>query len=308
VSLPLDVAALVGGGIALWIGATWAVEGASKVAGALGISNLVIGLTVVAFGTSAPEFAVTIGAAVSGAPDVSVGNVVGSNVFNLAFVLGGVATVRAFDVDPSLSRRDGVVLIASTLLAVGLLWDLRLSRLDGVVLGAALLAYLGYLVRTGAAPRHEASVESDGVELRDVGRAVLGLLLILGGAQLLVDGAVSLATAAGLPDWVIGTTVVAVGTSLPEFATSLVAARRGFFGVSAGNVVGSNVFNVLGVLGLTGIVAPLSVASAATAGFAWLLAISAVVTVAFFTGHHIRRLEGALLVAVGVAFWVVTVL
>jgi cation:H+ antiporter len=286
--------------VALWVGADQFVTGASRLARRLGVPGLIVGLTVVAFGTSAPEFAVTIDAALAEQPDISVANVVGSNVLNLGFILGGVALVRALATSRTLVRRDAVLLVGSTVLLVAVAADGRLSAVEGGVMFASLLAYLVVLARAGSG---DSLPMEDRFHPPDVGRLVVGLALVVGGGHLLVVAAVDIARAVGVSEWVIGLTIVAAGTSLPEFATSMAAARRGQTGISAGNLVGSCIFNVLGVLGLAALVQPLSVSTAGVDGSVWLLGTTVLVLVVFYTGKVVSRLEGGLLVAVNAAYW-----
>ena len=288
--------------VALWFGADQFVAGASRVARRLGVPGLVIGLTVVAFGTSAPEFAVTIDAALAGQSDISVANVVGSNVLNLGFILGSVALLGALSTSRTLVRRDSVLLVASTALLLWVVVDGRLGVVEGAVLFGSLAAYLLLLARSGG-NQAVASVDEP-FHWPDAGRLVVGLSLVVGGGHLLVVSAVDLATAAGVSSWVIGLTVVAAGTSLPEFATSLAAARQGNAGISAGNLVGSCIFNTLGVLGLAALLNPLSVSTAGISGTAWLLGTTVLVLVLFATEATLSRLEGGLLVALNAANWV----
>jgi len=290
---------------ALWLGADQFVTGASRTARRLGVSGLVVGLTVVAFGTSAPEFAVTLDAAVQGRADLSVANVVGSNVLNLGFILGGVATLRALRATDALVRRDGLVLVGTTLLALVLLLDRSLTRPEGGLLAALLVGYLLYLAR---AEGDRATVAVDSFHWPDLVRLAGGLALVVAGGHLLVESATALARAAGVSEWLIGVTVVAAGTSLPEFATSVAALNQGRTGISAGNIVGSCVFNVLGVLGAAALVRPLSVGPAAVETTAWLLGTTVLVTVLFYTGTVLTRLEGLLLVALNAANWLLELL
>ncbi|ELY66974.1 calcium/sodium antiporter [Natrinema versiforme] len=319
-----DVVSLSLGVLALWVGARFLVTGASRLAGAAGISALVVGLTVVAFGTSAPEIVVSTGAALEGQGDVAVGNVVGSNVFNLGVILGLVVVIAPFRVTEPLLRRDVLAMAASTVVAAAVLANFLVSRLEGAVLLALLGCYLAALVvaiRSGdeAGDSIEATddgaspvtADGDGREVRfglEAGRTAAGLAIVIVGGRLLVDAAVGLALSAGISEWVVGATIVAAGTSLPELVTSVVAARRGDTGIAAGNVVGSNVFNVLGVLGLAAAVRPLAVDSAVVLAFGWLVALTAFGTVVLATGRRLTRLEGAALVAFGASYWVVSAL
>jgi len=300
VDLVLGAASVVG----LWAGATSLVTGAGRVAHRLGVPGLVVGLTVVAFGTSAPEFAVTIDAALTANPDISVGNIVGSNVLNLGFILGGVALVRELTTPDDLVRRDAVVLVGSTALALVFLADLRLSRADGGVLVALLVAYLVVVLRTDGSRVQTRSVDRGHRTRVEAVRAVAGLAVVVGSAHVLVLAATDLARLAGVSQWVVGVTVVAAGTSMPELAASLAAVRRGRAGLSAGNLVGSCVFNVLGVLGLAGAIQPLAVAPSALTTTGLLLGTTVVVAAMFWTGDVLSRAEGAVLVALNAANWV----
>ena len=286
--------------VALWFGADQFVTGASRVARRLGVPGLVIGLTVVAFGTSAPEFAVTLDAALAGQSDVSVANVVGSNILNLGFILGGVALARVLATTSALVWRDGPLLVASTGVLLVSSLDGRLSAVEGGLLFVSLLVYLGVLVRSGG---DGVATSPDPFHPPDAGRLVVGLALVVGGGHLLVASAVDLARVAGVSEWVIGLTVVAAGTSLPEFATSLAAVRRGQTGISAGNLIGSCIFNVLGVLGLAALVNPLTISLAGIESTAWLLGTTVLVVVLFYTGETLSRLEGGVLVALNAANW-----
>ncbi len=314
-----DVLLLAVGAAALALGARWLVEGASQLAQSAGISPLVVGLTVVAFGTSAPEFAVSIGAALEGQADVSVGNVVGSNVFNIGLVLGGAAVIAPFRVRNVLVRRDAVAMGATTALALAVLADLSIGRLEGALLVGLLVAYLGALFvaaratadRTAAPAGWDPADDDSTARSRpwvDVGLVLVGLVLVALGGRVLVDAATRLALDAGVSEWLVSVTLVAAGTSLPELATSIVAARRGAVAIVAGNVVGSNVFNLLGVLGVAALIRPLSVDATALLGLAWLLVLTAIATVLLATGRRLTRLEGLALVALLFVYWGASVL
>ncbi len=300
------VAAMVGIGF----GAHWVVESASRIAKQLGISELIIGLTVVAFGTSAPEFAVTLIAAFKGQGDVSVGNIVGSNIFNLGFILGGCALVRAIPITPTFLRRDGTVIGVTTVLLLGLIgWDLRLDRHDGVLLFVLLGVYLGYLFkqrRAGVENGHDAHIEDAESPIslpRNCALLGLGLVCIVGGSHFLVGSATVIARALGVSEWVIAVTIVAAGTSAPEFVTSLTGVIKGRYALSAGNVIGSDIFNLLGVLGLAGMLRPMGIDAMARIS---LLALWGMVFLVLFfmrTGWRVSRLEGLALVIIAAARW-----
>jgi len=311
----LTLVLFIAGFALLVIGAETLVRGASGLARALGISPLVIGLTVVAFGTSAPEAAVTLQAAYAGRADLAVGNVVGSNIFNLLFVLGASALVVPLVVTQRLVRLEVPLMIGAGGLVLALARDGGLGRLDGAVLFAGVLAYTVYAVRRSRRETAEVTAEyereygsrprSGRRLLLDVAVLLLGLGLLVLGARWLVDGAVEAATALGVSNLVVGLTIVAAGTGLPEVATSLVAAIRGERDIAVGNAVGSCLFNLLAVLGLGGLLAPepLAVAPAVLHfDLPVMLGVSVACLPIFFVGHSISRREGALLLGYYVAY------
>jgi cation:H+ antiporter len=296
----------------LLLGAEVLVRGATRLAAALGVSPLVIGLTLVAFGTSAPELAVSVQAALAARPEIALGNVVGSNIFNVFLVLGLAALLAPVPVAQRLVWLDVPLMIAAS----ALLWVLAangLGRLDGLLLLAGLTAYTLFVAResrreTDAIREEYARQFGPPVRRAGGGRAWrLDLLLIGGGlgllvlgARWLVDGAVALARMLGVSDAVIALTIVAAGTSLPEIATSAVAAVRGERDIAVGNVVGSNLFNVLGIAGVAGLLAPAGIPRmSALLHFDLPVMVAAAVACLpiFFTGHVIARWEGALFVA-----------
>jgi cation:H+ antiporter len=283
-------------------GAVWLIDAAVNVAGRLGISNLVIGLTVVAIGTSAPEFGVTLDAALRGMSDISVGNIVGSNIFNLGFILGGTTIVRTLKTNRTVILRDAMFLLFGTILLTMFLWDLSLNHVEGILLFVLLVAYLWYLYWKKEPLDPEA--QAGRFRKRDPFFLVLGLGMVLGGSHYLVNAGVRLAVIVGISEWVIGATIVAAGTSAPEFATSLVAAIRGQYGISVGNLVGSNIFNTFGVLGLAGILRNLPVDVAARENMI-ALAIMVVIVMFFMrTKWQITRMEGFVLVVLALMLWV----
>jgi cation:H+ antiporter len=298
--------------IVVALGADKLVEAASRIAKRLGISELVIGLTIVAFGTSAPEFAVTLYSAFEGQSDISVGNIVGSNIFNLGFILGGCALAGAIPVTRKLLYRDGAMLGVSTLLILGLVgWDLRLDRYDGFLLFALLIVYLIYLFRNRHAeeqpsPNPEGNPETGPTKtlVHDSLFLFLGLLGIVGGSFLMVDAATALARSMGVSDWVIAVTIVAAGTSAPEFATSMAGVLKGRYAISAGNLIGSDIFNLLGVLGIAGILHPLEILPEARTSLYALSAMVFLVLVFIRTGWKITRIEGAILVIIALLRWI----
>jgi len=301
---------------ALWVGAELFVTNAARLARRFGLSELVVGLTVVAMGTSAPEVAVSVDAALVGNGNIAVANVVGSNLFNIGIVLGGIALVTGVRSSRQMVRRDAAVMVGSTVVLLVMLRDLQVSRLEGVVLLLAFVAYLAVLFRDPEGTDGSAGTVVDedvvpGVEpttrLTPV-LLVVGLGVVVGGAHVLVESAVTLARAAGLSEWVIGETIVAVGTSTPETVASAAAARRGAGDIAAGNLIGSNVFNALLILGIASVVAPMAVAAAAIGTTTWLLGLSVLTAVFLWTRGRFGRLEGAVLVGINLSRWVLDLL
>ncbi len=296
-----EIATIVFSIVALWLGAQWLVDAASRIARLFGISELVIGLTVIAFGTSAPEFAVTILSALEGSPNISVGNVVGSNIFNLGFILGGVAIVHQIRTTPKLVYRDGLFLLSMVLLLLLFLKDLILTRIEGSVL--FLLLFIGYLF-WGRDVEMEDTQVAKGTK-KDFVLLILGLSMVVGGSNLLVDSARAIALTLGISEWVTGVTIVAAGTSAPEFVTSLVASLKGRYGISAGNLIGSDIFNLVGVLGLAGMIRPLHIDPTATGSLYMLVGMILAVILLMRTGWKLTRIEGAFLFTFGLIRWII---
>lgn len=297
----------VAGLVALIVGAELLVRGASRLAALARISPLVIGLTVVAFGTSSPELAVSVKSALAGQSSIALGNVIGSNIFNVLAILGVSALIVPLSVSRQLIRFDVPAMIAVSILALGMGWDGRIGRIDGALLAGGLGVYIWFSVvesrREAAADPLASAVAAGPVRwtgrLVNLGLVLLGLLLLGFGSRWLVDAAVFFARAFGMSELVVGLTIVAMGTSLPEAVTSVVAALRGERDIAVGNVVGSNLFNILGVLGIAALVAPAGIA-VAPAVLRFDLPVMIAVAVAclpiFFTGSRISRWEGALFV------------
>ena len=309
----LSIAAIVVGFVILVWAADRFVLGAAAVARNFGVSALVIGLTIVGFGTSAPELLVSAVAASYGSAELCVGNAVGSNITNITLVLGAAALMAPMAVKGSVLRRELPVLVGCMLLATGLILDGNRGRIDGAILAVGLFAMMGWVVWLGM--RSEDPDTHEEIPEAMNNRAalfwvVVGLLLLLGASRLLVWGAVEAASMLGVPELVVGLGVVAVGTSLPELAASVMAARRGEHDLAVGNVVGSNMFNSLGVLALPGLISPHDVD-------VWVLRrdlpamfgvtfLFFVMTRFFLRPSHVSRLEGGILVAafVGYMSWV----
>ena len=297
-----DIVILLVSIIVIGKGAVWLVDAAARVAKHFGISELVIGLTVVAFGTSAPEFGVTILAAIRGMGDISVGNIVGSNIFNLGFILGGTAIIHSLKTNRTIVFRDGIFLLFGGILLSVFLWDLTLSKIEGFILFTLLVLYLLYLYFNKETIETEEPTHT--MYRWDPILLFVGIGLVIVGSHFLVESAVNIARFMGVSDWVIGATIIAAGTSAPEFATSLTAAMKSRYGMSVGNLIGSDIFNLFGVLGIAGIMRNLSVGHDALINLIILSFMIAVVLIFMRTGWVVSRKEGIILVTIGLLRWI----
>ncbi|MEX1196506.1 MAG: calcium/sodium antiporter [Pseudohongiellaceae bacterium] len=299
--LALGVILLTGGGEIL-------IRGAVTAARRLGVSPLLSGLLIVGFGTSAPELVVSVDAAMHGQPDIALGNVIGSNISNVLLILGLCAVITPLAVQPLALRRDGLCVVAASLLFVALAWGGALQRSDAILLLGALIAYLVWAYRTErseltpSAAMHAAEAEEPGTVPGSTPVTILcilgGLALLISGSRVLLTGATGLATSMGISEAVIGLTVVAVGTSLPELSISVIAALRRHADVAVGNILGSNLFNLLGILGVSATLQPLPLPARILQFDQWILLGSALLLLLFlFTGRRVSRLEGAILVS-----------
>ena len=309
----MTLALLVAGLVLLVLGADVLVKGASSLARMVGISPLVIGLTIVAFGTSAPEMAVSVEAAWAGKPDLALGNVVGSNIFNVLLILGLSALITPLLVAHQLVRLDVPLMILASvaLLLMGL--DGRIGYLDGAVLFGGVVLYTLFLILQSRKEQrlngqHEdSSAAGSGLLplLKNLAYIAAGLVLLVLGSRWLVTGAVDIAEYFGVSELVIGLTIVAAGTSLPEVATSVIAALKGERDIAVGNVVGSNIFNILTVLGLTGMVSPEGVGVSPAAlvfDIPVMIGVAVACLPVFFTGYVISRWNGALFLFYYIAY------
>lgn len=314
----MTILVLIVGLTVLTVGAEMLVRGASALAAAARISPLVIGLTVVAYGTSAPEMVVSLQASLRGQADIALGNVVGSNIFNVLFILGISALIVPLVVSQQLVRFDVPVMIALSVLVWGMAYDGKIGRLDGVLLFLGVVAYTVWAIvqsrKEQKAIQEEYAKEfgaptdsppTAGRILLDIVMVVAGLGLLVFGSRLFSDAAIDVARTLGVSELVIGLTIVAAGTSLPEVATSIMAAIRGERDIAVGNVVGSNIFNIMAVLGLSSAVAADGI-SVPQAAFRFDIPVMTAVAVAclpiFFTGHLIARWEGALFFGYYIAY------
>ncbi|MCD6116142.1 sodium:calcium antiporter [bacterium] len=289
--------------ILLWKGSDILVESSVNIARYFGVPQLIIGLTIVALGTSAPELTVTIGAALTGQSNISVSNVIGSNIFNLGFILGSIAIVKSVKTSPRLIARDGSVLIGATIAVLFMVWDTHLSRFEGLILLTGLVIYNIFLIRNGKKNKEESKEEK--LAVKDIVNLVSGIAVVVLGGYFLRNGSVGIARMAGLSEWVIGATVVAAGTSAPEFVTSLMATLKGHYGISAGNLVGSCIYNFMGVLGIAVVIRPMNVAASArqTMIMTFLIIVTALVLLA--TRKKMSRLEGVFLFLLSAVVWIV---
>jgi cation:H+ antiporter len=313
----LNLALIVAGVVALTIGGEAVVRGSLSAAARLGVSPLLAGLVIVGFGTSAPELVVSVDAVLSGHPDVAVGNVVGSNISNVLLILSICALVRPLATRRAILLRDGMTVCGASFLFVLLQWNASFDRIDALIALLSLAAYLCWAYWTEAyrnAPSAElrrSEAEAVGPLPRSLALTLIvlgaGLMLLVLGSQLLLTGATALAQAVGVSDALIGLTLVAVGTSLPELAVCVVAVLRLQSDIAVGNLLGSSIFNLLGVLGITALVRPLPVDPRITDFDQWVMLSSAVLVLIFlYTARRLSRLEGALLLGAYGAYLLVS--
>lgn len=307
----VDILLFVLGLLILYFGAEFLVKGSSALALRFGITPLIVGCTVVAFGTSAPELVVSLIAVLGENDDISVGNIIGSNVANLALILGAAAVIKPIEVSTAVIRREYPIMLVASLIFMGLIfWDGRVSRTDGFILLFLMAAYIGYMIIM--ARRGMADIDDDEMgdpkassNVKDILRVIGGIIGLAGGAQLMVGSAISIAEVFGIPHIVIGISIIAIGTSLPELATSMVAIYRDAADISVGNVIGSNVFNILLVLGIIASLAPLKVSDAVMRWDIWIMiGVTIAIWPIMATGKRIGRIEGALLLLFYVAYMV----
>lgn len=305
-----QVLLLIFGIVVVLKSADWLTNGAVGLATKLGISQIVIGLTIVAIGTSMPEFFVSIVSAVKGTPDLAVGNIVGSNIFNVLLIVGVAATVAPIAIQRATVRRDIPIAIVASIMLTFMMLDDNISRIDALILFAAFIAFIWITLRNSKndANEKDASTEKVIPTWKSVLFIIFGLVGLVLGSNIFVDNASSLAHGWGISDAVIGLTIVAGGTSLPELATSAVAARKGDSGIAIGNVLGSNVFNILMILGLTGIISPMHIQNITYIDMAVMVISMALFWLFSFTKLRVERWEGCVLIAcfLGYITWLVS--
>lgn len=303
---------LISGFVLLYAGAESLVKGATAMAFRLGISSLVIGLTIVAFGTSAPELTVSVLAAFSGKGDIATANVIGSNIFNIACILGIAALICPIHISRQLIRWDVPVMIGVSLLGWWMLANRALSRIEGTILFIGIILYTIWTYRSCSTSAAESTDNTElptadyaGIKLSvSILYIVAGLILLVLGSKALVSGAICLARSVGLSESIIGLTIVSAGTSLPELATSVVAAFRRQPDIAVGNIVGSNIFNILAILGVSSLLVPYSAPGLTTVDLAVMLGFAVVALPFMWTKFTLSRTEGFLfLVGYGIYLW-----
>ena len=301
--MTLAIIYLLAGLVLLYFGAEGLVRGSSSLALRLGLSPLVVGLTVVAFGTSSPELMVSLRAALAGQSDISVGNVVGSNICNIGLILGLCALITPVATSSQIVRIDIPIMLGITALSLVLMADGNIGRTEGIIFVFILVAYVTfsiYLARRqpadalGAEFGEEVKISKRGLAI-DIAMVIGGLALLVFGARFLVDGAIIIARTYGWSEALIGLTIVAIGTSLPELATSLLAAIKKESDIAVGNIVGSNVFNILAILGIASLITPLSGAGFSNVDYAVMTAFAVILLPMAWSGRTLSRPEGTIL-------------
>ncbi len=299
---------LVGGLLLLVAGGEILVRGSVGLAKRFNVSPLIIGLTIVSFGTSSPELLVSLKAAISGYSALSLGNVIGSNIGNIAVILGIAAIIYPISISKQIIKKEMPILIGVTLFSILFLLDGKLTRLEGFIFFAGLIVYVvvGYKLSRTHSNEVVPSTEVEDIKPMNFGiSAVLiigGLLMLVYGGNLFVDGAVAIAKSFNMSEAVIGLTIVAIGTSLPEFFTSLVAALKKEADIAIGNIIGSNIFNLIGILGLTAIVKPIETDSMSYVDFGLMFLLTLFLFPLLKTGMKLNRLEGLFLVFVYIGY------
>lgn len=311
----VNVLMVIVGLFGLFFGGEWLVRGSSNLARSMGISPLIIGLTVVAFGTSAPELLVSLNAAFTGSSAISIGNIVGSNIANIGLILGVTGLIFPINVHIGLVRREIPIMIGVTLLTYVLIFNGTVERAEGLLLLTAFLAFNLLMYYITVRDRQSGTLtdtdleEGDGdprgiQRRRELGILLIGLLLLVAGARLTVDGAVAIARTVGISELVIGMTLVAIGTSLPELATSVIAALRKQNDIAIGNVVGSNIFNLLLVLGATAVIKPIAVDQQVINVDMLIALVFAILLLPFVRNQLVARWEAGLMLTSYIGFMV----
>lgn len=300
-SIIFSILGLLAGGLFLYFGAEGLIRGSASVAIRRGITPLVVGLTIVAFGTSSPEFVVSVASALRGNSGIAFGNIVGSNICNIALILGVSAIITPIKINIQLIKTDIIVMIVVTLLLVIMLFDHSISRIDGGILFLGIIVYTGYTLYM--ANKKKISVDNIGIEVKgkpwkDIFFIAGGIVLLVIGANLFIEGAIKLAVIMKVSDVIIGLTIVALGTSLPELATSVLAVIKKEGDISVGNIVGSNIFNILCILGFAALMQPIMLTGANQVNYVdmtVMILISVILLPLAWTKLELSRFEGAFL-------------
>ena len=300
----LNILLLLLGFVLLIKGADFFVDGSSSIAKLLKVPSVVIGLTIVAMGTSAPEAAVSITAGISGSNEIAISNVVGSNIFNMLVVVGVCAIIKSFDLDRNILKRDFPVnIVANVVLLGAMLLGSAISRFDGVMMLLLMIAYITWLVVNALKNREESSDNIKTISpILSVVYIIGGLAAVIFGGDLVVDNATVLAQAMGWSETFIGLTIIAIGTSLPELVTSIVASKKGENGLALGNVVGSNIFNLLFIIGLSGSITEIAVDLSAIMNTVFLLIMTVLMYVLCVVRKKLGRVEGIIMLSLYVAY------
>lgn len=300
-----QILVLIVGIVVVLKGADFLTAGAVSLASRMGIPQIVIGLTIVAMGTSMPEFFVSLMSAINGTPDLAVGNVVGSNIFNALLIVGCAAMVAPITIQYATVKKDIPFALVASVVLLMMCLDSNISRLDALVLLAMFAIFMMYTLKGAKQGAATEDAQPSGQPMGAVKAVLLmaaGLVCLVFGSDVFVDNASAVARSLGVSDAVIGLTIVAGGTSLPELATSVVAARKGNSGIAIGNVLGSNVFNILMILGITGLITPMAIAGITTVDLSMLVISMILLWLFSFTKYKIERWEGALLTVVFIGY------
>lgn len=293
---------LLVGFVLLIKGADLFVDGSSSIAGILKVPSVIIGLTIVAMGTSAPETAVSISAGLAGNSDISLGNIIGSNIFNLLIVIGVCAIIFPAVSNKDILKRDMWWNIAISALLFILILDRKISRIDGVILLAAFIIYIGVMIRSALKNRIEEQPQNLLPLSKSIIYIIIGLAAVVFGGDLVVDSAGKIAASLGMSDTLIGLTIVAIGTSLPEFVTSVAASKKGDSGIALGNAVGSCLFNIMFILGIASVLTPINAVTELVIDGGILILVTILMLIFALTGRKTNRVEGIICVAAYLAY------
>lgn len=306
--MTVQILILIASLVVLGFSANYLVNASIKIARKWHVSEMFIGLTIVAMGTSAPEIAVSAVAALNGAGDMSVGNVIGSNIFNLGFILGLVAIIAPQVIPKKMVYRDGVILLLGVFMVLFFMWDLKIVLWEGLILLAALVSYISFLFIKKDVDLEEGEETEVPGTWKDYLIFIVSLVILVGSSKFTVSSATFIAEYFKISAWAIGATIVAAGTSLPELATSVIATLKKKFGLSIGNVIGSDIFNTFGVIGISSVIAPIALQSKgmifglADSIFSVILLIVTIILLLIFmrTGWKISRREGVIIFIIAV--------